>query len=208
MATRELGPVVTELRRNFDTHWIQWRPKSIGNWMDLVPLQELIGHNIELRQNPYDAKQLQWHVKGLNPDDDWKHLFDLSDLKGDPGPQGDAGSAANISQLTYTTHIVFEPSYVTARMVGSDIAKQFHFDFYLEDVSHAINEHNEAPYSAVHAPLRKWVQDQIDSATTTLEWTGGTLYLKKPNGDIASFVDIASSDVTITGFWKCPTPSI
>ena len=203
MATRDLGPVVIDLQRS-PTH-IQWRPKgAIGEpWIDLIPLTDLVGHNIEMQKSGYE---IQWRVKNQTPPDTWKLVFDLTDIKGDRGPQGNTGAAAVIQEITYSNHIVNEPSHIEIRSTGPNSARYLHFDFYLEDSTHAINTHNDDLY-AHPLTVNKLRQEILDSAPT-LEWTDGTLYLKKPNGQITSFTGIAASNTNITGSWTCPTPSI
>ena len=202
MATRDLGPVVIQLQRS-PTH-IQWRPKGVTGdpWLDLIPLTDLIGHNIEMQKSGHE---IQWRVKETPPDT-WKLLFDLSDIRGAPGPQGDTGSAAVIQEITYSTHIVEVPSYINITSTGLPSARSLHFDFFLEDVSHAINNHNNDPNA--HPSTVNMLRQEILNSAPTVEWTAGTLYLKKPNGQVTSFAGIAASNTNITGSWTCPTPSI
>ena len=200
MAMRELGPVVTELRRTI-TH-LQWRPKSTGVWEDLVPLVDLLGHNIEMREGDYC---IEWRIADKSPPDTWEMLFDFSSIQGDQGDKGDPGADSVLHSVTYDTHIVFAPSYITVTVSGPDTAKKLHFDFYLEDVTHAINVHNNDP--SAHPDIIEFIITEIARAGSTLEWSRGILYLKKPNGEVSSFVNIGASSINITGVWTVPTPS-
>jgi len=191
MALRDLGPVVTELRKT-STH-IQWRPKGIGPWIDLVPLTDLIGHSIEMRKVD---QEIQWRIEESTPSDDWKLLFDLSDLKGDQGDQGQPGHNAHIVAVTSNTHIVYETSSVTVTMLGPETAKRFHFEFYLEDVLHAIN--NYCMDIEAHPTLFNFIKAEIAKAIPTLELSGDTLCLRQPNGEISSSVNIGTSNLIST----------
>jgi len=197
MAQKELGTVVTELRRNA-TH-LQWRPRDTGVWEDLVPLADLLGRNIELREGD---RCIEWRI--VNTQDPWKLLFDFGGIRGDTGDRGIPGADAMLHMVTYETRIVYESSSVRVTATGPDTAKHMHFEFNLEDVSHAIHRHNIDPEA--HAPLKEYVHKAIAESGATLEWTGGILYLRKPNGEVAGFVNIAASSVDITGVWTVPTP--
>ena len=184
MTLRDLGPVVIELRKNA-TH-IQWRPRGTGDWDDLVSLSDLMP-NIETQK--VDT-EIQWRVKNMSPPDDWKLLFDLSDIQGSPGPIGNPGVNAGISRVTCASYPMQSFSHVEVTMLGPSNSRRIHFEFYIEDAASAINRH----IYEEHRDILNFIQKEIANVSPTLELSDGVLYLKKPNGQVSSFVNIGANN--------------
>ena len=144
MAINDLGPVLIELQKT-TTH-IQWRPQSTGDWLNLLPLTDINGHSIEMRQN---AGYVQWRVKGATPEDTWKDLYLVSKGdQGNPGKQGLAGQSARIS--TESTAVYHDPltnatPIVNIDTAGNDLQRVFQFRFEFADPVRIRNEHDTNP---------------------------------------------------------------